>query len=136
MTVLQAIIKWLKTFSPENMKYIDTDVMHADVDYALTKEPTKNVKKFISGTEIHTEHYQIRARLPSQTNTECIENNEWLESLTKWIEKNNKEKNFPELLDTVQEVGISSSFYLGTTDTSEALYQMTIYIKYMRKGET
>lgn len=56
MTVSEAIIQWLKQFAPEKMRQIDTDRMHGDVDFALVKEPTINVKKYISGTEVHTEY--------------------------------------------------------------------------------
>ena len=56
MTVSKAIIEWLKEFNPEEyqkMHNISTDLMQHDVDYVLVKEPVKNVKKFISGTQVH-----------------------------------------------------------------------------------
>lgn len=44
MMVSQSIIKWLKEFSPDDMKHIDTDRMHGNVNYMLVKEPITNVK--------------------------------------------------------------------------------------------
>jgi len=138
MTVSEAIIAWLKTFNPEEywkMKQIDTDFMHGNVDYALVKEPITNVKKFISGTEIHTDHYQICARLPAQTNTDAVDNGAWFEALTEWISEQNRNKVFPELQGFIaQQIGVSTSFSAGKNGAGEALYTMTIFIKYMKKG--
>ena len=139
MTVSQAIIKWLKTFKPENlphMQQIDTDLMHGDVDYALVKEPVTNVRHFITGTEMHKDHYQIRARLASQTNSDCEDNGEWLEALTEWIGQKNRVGEYPELeRATVKRIGVSTPFHMGSNGQGESLYQMTIYIEYMKEGE-
>lgn len=139
MTVSGAIIAWLKTFNPEEywkMEHIDTDFMHGNVDYALMKEPTVNVKKFISGTEIRTEHYQICARLPAQSDDEAVDNGAWMEALTEWISEQNREKKFPDLPDvTVQQIGVSTPYAAGKNAVGEALYKLTIFVKYMKKGE-
>ena len=77
MTVSESIIKWLKIFNPEEywkMKHIDTDLMHGDVDYAVVKEPVRNIKTYLSGKKVITEHYMIAARLPNITNDDCIDN--------------------------------------------------------------
>lgn len=139
MTVSQAIIQWLKTFKPEelpHMKQIDTDLLHGNVDYALAKAPIVNVRHFIDGTEIHKEHYQIMARLASQTNADCVDNGEWLEALTEWIESKNRAREFPALESvTVKRIGISTPFHMGSAGQGVSLYQMTIYIEYVKKGE-
>lgn len=138
MTVSEAIIKWLKEFNPEEywkMKRINTDIMHGDVDYALVKEPVRNVKNYISGTKIITEHYQLRARLECCTNNDSVDNGAWMEALTKWIEERNEQKIFPDLQsDMVQEIGIASPFYMGRNEENKAIYHLTIFIRYMKKG--
>lgn len=139
MTVSEAIIKWLKQFNPAeywNMDKINTDLMNNDVDYALVKEPVQQVKQFISGTKIVTEHYQFRARLDSINDNDSVDNGAWLEALTKWINQNDQEKNYPKLdAGDVQEIGISSPFYMGKSEDKKAIYQLTIFIRYMTKGE-
>ena len=99
MTVSQSIIRWLKQFKPEEysgMKNINTDLQGADAcTYVLYKEPIQNVKRYISGRSVHTDHYSIRARLSSQTNSDRIENGAWGELLTDWIEERNKNEDFP-----------------------------------------
>ena len=137
MTVSEAIIKWLKEFNPDEywkMKKIDTDLMHNDVDYALVKEPVKNVRTYVSGMNVITEHYQFRARLDSINDNDSVENSAFMESLTGWIEKRNWNKDFPSLqCATVQEIGVSTPFYLGASNDKKAIYQLTIFIRYIKK---
>ena len=139
MTVSQAIIQWLKTFVPEDerkIKHIDTDLMHGDVNYSLVKEPTAEIKKYINGPEIHKEYYQIRARLNSLTNADCVDNGAYMEALTAWVDEQNRTKNFPDLSDpgiTVRSISVSSPFYLGATQDNKAVYMMTIRIEYVKK---
>lgn len=138
MTVSEAIIKWLKTFNPEEywkMKQVDTELQSANVDsYSLVKEPVRNVKNYVSGKKIITDHYMLQARLSSQTNTERIDNNGFGEALEEWVSEQNETKNFPHIPDaTVQSVSVTTPFYLGLTDTNNSIYQLTVAIKYEKE---
>ena len=95
MTVSQAIIKWLLSFNSEygNMSGIDTDIIKGTAaSYALVKEPVQNKKKDILGNVTYTDHYQLAARLDSQTNSDRIDNVAFLEALTEWIREKDKAK--------------------------------------------
>lgn len=137
MTVSEAIIRWLKEFNPDEyqkMQRINTDLMHNDVDYALVKEPVQNVRSYVSGMKVITEHYQFRARLDSINDNDSMDNSAFMESLTGWIEKRNWNKDFPSLqCGTVQEIGVSTPFYLGASNDKKAIYQLTIFICYIKK---
>lgn len=137
MTVSEAIISWLKEFNPDEyrkMQRINTDLMHNDVDYALVKEPVQNVRSYVSGMKVITEHYQFRARLDSINDNDSVENSAFMEALTCWIEKRNWNKDFPLLqCGTVQEIGVSTPFYLGASNDKKAIYQLTIFIRYIKK---
>lgn len=138
MTVSEAIIKWLKTFEPEaysRMKSIDTDIQSARVDsYSLVKEPVRNVKTYLSGKKVCTDHYMIRARLASQENRERIENNGYGEALERWVEEQNRIENYPVLENAVvKQIDVTTPFYMGRTETNNSVYQMTIAIKYEKE---
>lgn len=137
MTVSDAVIQWLKEFNLEEywrMNNINTDVMHSDVDYVLVKEPIQNVKKYISGTQIITEHYQLRARLDSVSDSDSIDNTAWLQALTDWIERKNRVKAYPEITaGEVQEIGIATPFFMGVSEEKKAIYQLTIFIRYRKE---
>ena len=136
MTVSQSVIEWLMLFDVEKLKSINTDIRPAKVNsYALIKEPVVNVKKFISGTQIVTEHYVLMALLDSQENADRKENSEFGEQLEQWISDKCKNKEFPEIDSAkVESVEVTTPFYLGSDEsTNESMYQLSISIKY-RKG--
>ncbi len=137
MTVSEAIIKWLKLFNPTEywkMKHIDTDLMHGDIDYALIKEPVRNVKTYLSGTKVITEHYMLAARLPTNTNTNCMDNTGFGEALEQWVGEQTCNKVFPDIPDAkVQKVEVTTPFYKGRTETNNSIYQMTVGITYVKE---
>ncbi len=140
MTVSGAIIRWLKTFDPEEywkMKQVDTDIQSAKVDsYSLVKEPVRNVKTYVSGRKVITDHYMIQARLSSQTNADRIENSGFGEALEDWVSEQGKKKNFPKILDAVvQAISVTTPFYLGKVDTNNSIYQLTVAIKYEKEKQ-
>lgn len=138
MTVAEAIIKWLKSFNPEDywkMKHIDTDLMHGDVDYALVKEPVRNVKTYLSGKKVVTDHYMIEARLPNNSNDDCMDNNGFGSALEAWIEQQNIDKNLPAVEGaTTQRVSVTTPFCVGKTATNNSIYQMTVGITYVKEN--
>ena len=138
MTVSQAIIKWLLSFNSEygNMSGIDTDIIKGTAaSYALVKEPVQNKKKDILGNVTYTDHYQLAARLDSQTNSDRIDNVAFLEALTEWILEKDKAKDYPVIEGTVEKIEVTTPFYLGKTDGDNSIYQLTIAIKYSKKGD-
>ena len=138
MTVSDAIIKWLKSFSSEeyyNLKHIDTDLMHGDVDYAVIKEPVRNVKTYLSGKKIITEHYMIAARLPSTTNDDCVDNNGFGSALEEWVEKKNSNRDLPVIDGAItQKVTVTTPFCISKTETNNSIYQMTVGITYVKEN--
>ena len=138
MTVSEAVIKWLKSFNPAEywkMGKIDTDIQSAEVEtYSVVKEPVRNIKSYISGRKIITDHYMIQARLASQTNTDRIDNNGFGEALEDWVSQQNKNKNFPVITDAaVTQVSVTNPFCIGSTAKGNSIYQMTVSIKYEKE---
>lgn len=138
MTVSEAIIKWLKEFNPSEywkMKKIDTEQQSAHVDsYSLVREPVQNVKSYISGRKIYTDHYTIQARLSSSTPEDRIDNNGFGEALENWVRKKDSLEEYPELTDAVvKSIDVTTPFYVGRTDNNSFVYQMTIAIEYEKE---
>lgn len=131
MTVSEALIDWLTGYDSSD---IDTDLLGASTtSYALTKEPTINIKRYLSGRTERTEYYQFTARLDSQLNEERKLNSEWLENLEKWIEEQKTNNKMPTIeRATVRDVFISTGYYLGQNAEDNSVYSLTIGIKYTR----
>ena len=136
MTVSESIISWLKTFDSKKLKKIDTDIQSTDnYSYSLVKEPVQNIKSFLSGKKVYTDHYMIQARLPSQYDTDRINNNGFGEELESWVREQDTKGNYPAIEGAkVTEIGITTPFYIGKTDTNNSVYQMTIAIKYEKES--
>ena len=131
MTVSEAVINWLMTFEPgkcSKMKNIHTDMQPAEVDaYSLVKEPIQNVKTFVTGKKVFTDHYMIRARLSSYEDAEMLE---------EWVREQDRNKNFPQIAGyNVKYIRTTTPFHVGRTENNNSLYQMTISIQYMKEGE-
>lgn len=135
MTVSESIIKWLHEFDLEEygrLKQINTDIQGATVDtYALVKEPIKNVKTYLSGRKEITEHYAITARLASREDRERVHNMGFGEALEEWVTDQNTAEHYPEIPGArVKKISVTTPFFLGTTQTNDSVYQMTVQIKY------
>lgn len=139
MTVSESIIKWLHGFDMEEygrLKQIDTDIQGAMVDsYALIKEPVRNVKSYLSGRKEITEHYTITARLASRENRERVHNIGFGEALEEWVAEQNAAERYPEIPEArVKKISVTTPFFLGTTQTNDSIYQMTVQIKYEKEN--
>ena len=138
MTVSESIISWLREFNPEEywrMKKIDTELQSSHIEsYSLVREPVQNVKKYISGKSIYTDHYTIQARLSGNTDTERVENNGFGEALENWVYENNRQGLFPALEDAVvKNIAVTTPFYVWRTDNSSFVYKLTIAKKYEKE---
>lgn len=138
MTVSESIINWLYGFNSEefwSMPKIDTDLQGAKVDsFSLIKEPVQNVKSYVSGRKVYTEHYMIRARLSSNLDIERIENLGFGEVLEEYVKAKNLAEEYPNIPDAkVRSIGVTTPFYLGVTENNNSIYQMTIAIQYEKE---
>ena len=138
MTVAESIINWLYGFNSEeywNMPKIDTDLQGAKVDsFSLVREPIQNVKSYLSGKKVYTEHYMVRARLSTCLDIERVENLGFGEALEKYVRTKNLVEKYPDIPDAnVHSIEVSTPFYLGVAEDNNSIYQMTIAIKYEKE---
>lgn len=131
MTISESLINWLLQYDTD-VDGIDTDIISASTtSYALSKEPIINTKRYLSGAVQKTEYYQFTARLDSQTNADRKDNTAWLEGLERWIEEQKKLGNVPQVgSKSVIDVVITSGFYMGQNAEDDAIYSLTIAVKY------
>lgn len=137
MTVSQALIKWLYGYGNiEINERIETDILASQtMAYALYKEPTATVESFIDGSQMRTEYYTFLARRNTQVESERQDNNAFLEELEDWIDEQNISGNLPQLSGNKfsEDVSVSSGLYLYTNNDSQAIYALTIAIKFRKE---
>jgi len=136
MTVSEPIINWLKSFGDRKMKKIDTDMQSPDeYTYSLVKEPIRNVKAYISGRKVYTEHYTLQARLPSYYEPDRVDNHGFGEALENWVAEQDAKEAYPAIENAkVKGIDVTTPFYVGETTEHNSVYQMTIAIKYEKEN--
>ncbi len=135
MTVSESVIRWLKGFDADRLATVSTDMQTAEVkSYSLIKEPQQNVQHFLSGRKIVTDYFTLMARLSNRTDAARVGNSGFGEALEKWIDAQNRAGKYPVVEDAVvQEISVTTPFYVGQTQEHENLYQLTIAIRYMKE---
>lgn len=131
MTISSALKEWLSKY--DGFELIDTDRLEATPEsYGLYKQPTIEEIKYVDGTALRTEFYYFLARENSQLESYRKENHDVLESFERWIENQVEAGNVPKIKN-FDEVGITNSFYLQEEDDEESIYQLGIYVTFLKE---
>ena len=137
MTVSKALIQWLYGYGNIRIdERIETDVLAQQaISYALYKEPNAIVDAYIDGSQMRTEYYTFLARRNTQIESERQDNNAFLEELENWIDEKNLNGELPQLDGNryCEDVSVSSGLYLYTNEDNQAVYALTIQIKYRKE---
>ncbi len=135
MSKTQNIIDWFTECElVDNVIEFDVNQLAAKDDAAgLYKQPAVTREKLIDGSEIVTENYYLLFRRAAQLKADRVSNDDFLEQVEDWLIKQEFAENYPDIGYPVYEIGISNSFYMLERDTNEAIYQLSISIKYERR---
>lgn len=132
MTISKAIQTWLSNY--DRLQFVETDRLEADPEsYGLYKQPTFEEIAYIDGSALRTDYYYFVARENAQLQQDREENHSFLEALEEWIESEVEAGNPPKIIG-FEEIGIANSFYLQDESEEEAVYQIGIYVTYLRRN--
>ena len=77
----------------------------------------------------------IQARLSSSDDLDRVDNLDFGDRLEEYVREKNRAEDFPNIPDaTVNEIEITTPFYLGAVDNNSSVYQMTIAIEYEKEN--
>lgn len=136
MTIAKCLSEWLKSIL--DIVNISTEQIGADIDsYGLYRSPDRNTESYIDDSYAITEYYQFFAKQSSQTESERLDNDEWLEYVTYTIDDKSYCEDFPALDKDRVCIGIelTGQPYSLESASDETIFAMTIKIKYLRKRE-
>lgn len=137
MTVSEAIKQWLYGFPKITIdERIETELLGSQaVSYAISRTPQNVIETYVDGSQQRTEYYMLFARQSTQLEAERVSNDKLLEELESWIEEKNLNGEYPTIDEKriVDEIGISSSFYIYSQEEEESIYSLTIMIKYRKE---
>ncbi len=139
MTVSKALINWLYGFGDIAIdEEISTEQLAAQAEaYGLYKDQQTSIHCYVDGTRDVTAYYLLLARQPAQAERQRQDAQAWLEGLERWVRQKSMAGELPELQHgrECQRVGVSGSFTMQDASTGDAVYQLTLEINYIDKGE-
>lgn len=132
MTISDALKAWLSKYP--GLEIVETDRLSANPESCgLYKQPTVEEVKYIDGSSLRTDFYYFLARENAQQEIDRRENYDFLEKLEEWIDLQLAKENAPKI-EGFEDVGIANSFYLQDETEEEAVYQIGIYVTYLRRN--
>lgn len=134
VTNSEKIKTWLKSCNLVTVEDVDTDRLEAQVEsLGIYKQAQRDVTEFVDGSKIVSEYYYFLARRSAQLEAERISSHEFLALVEDWVEEQDRFGNRPNV-EGIEEVFIANGFYMIDAETDESVYQISIGIKYQRKG--
>lgn len=137
MSVLESVIQWLY----KNPQFTLDDTVQTEQleqqagSYSASRTPDRVVTPFIGGKLLIEDYFTINGRRFFQEETKRLSNDEFFEQFEDWVRQKNKERDYPTLGEGmhVDDIYISSPFYVFETSEEEAIYTFTIYVKYRKE---
>jgi len=128
------IIEWF-SMCPYVMGVEDFDVNQLpprSLVAGLFKQPAITKEKLIDGGEIVTENYYLLFRKAAQLKEDRINNDDFLEDVENWVFDKDFAEEYPDIGYSVFSIESTNAFYMLERDSEDAVYQLTLSIKYER----
>lgn len=105
--------------------------------YGLFKSPGRDKKEYTDASYEVTEYYQLFARQTALSEQERKANDEWMENLTYWVDDYPLRYAYPELDKgrRILDISVTGTPCPMEAGDREALYQISLSIKYLRERE-
>ena len=132
MSKVQGIAEWLEGSGLVEDMHVDIDHLGLQGKASIYQQTSADRAKFIDGTELVTETYYVLFKRSALVRTERISNNDYLEKVENWILEQEQMKHYPDIGYEVHEVDSTNAFYMTEQTRNDAIYQLTLSIKYIR----
>ena len=139
MTVIESIRNWLKEY-PGLSGRLDVDFLPEDADtYSLDTVPCdETIKRYIDGSAKKQYQFAVSSRrFYDQNIAQNIDNLEFFEDLTKWVESRVKARELPKMESgkTALKIVVTSNAYpFVVTEDGKARYQIQLRLEYYKEA--
>ena len=139
MKVIEAIRDYISNCPALETFNVNINYLEDDFDsYSIEETPCDPiVKKYIDGSLKKQCQFVFTSKEPYSADViGNIDNSNFYEEFSNWIETNNKEGIFPLLEEGLEptQIKVISSPYVITTDEDKAIYQIQLNLIYLMKG--
>lgn len=138
MTVMQCVREWLRSYDGLSGR-LDVDFLDDDADtYSVDTIPCEEIiKRYRDGSVCKQFQFAVSSRRFYDQNIEQnLENLEFFEGLTRWIEGKAFARELPEMDNnrTAQKIVVTSTAYpFVVTEDGKARYQLQMRLEYYQK---
>ena len=135
MSKIKGIIEWFETCPlVETAGYVDVNQLNPEAEaLGMYKQPAVTVQELADGSKLITENYYLLFRRAAQLKEERFDNEDYLDAVEDWFEKQLYAENYPQIGFRVHDMAMSNALYMLERDSEEAVYQLTISIQYERE---
>ena len=139
MKVIEAIRDYISNCPALETFNINVNYLEDDYDsFSIEETPCDPVvKRYIDGSMKKQCQFVFTSKEPYSADVICnIDNSNFYEEFSNWIETNNKEGIFPLLEEGLEptQIKVISSPYVITADEDKAIYQVQMNLIYLKKG--
>lgn len=133
MTISKYIVEFLELF--EDIKIDTNHIKDGSDHYGLFKSPARDKQDKINGSATITEYYQFFAFQDSMSEDERLEDDEWLEKLTYWVDDFSTNYEYPEIDGSrkVTDISVTGSPTPFIDNDNGITYQIALSITYERE---
>ena len=123
----------LKEFIEVNVDYLSDKVTAYSVNEGVSYNPV--LEKDILGNEYCQFQFSFDAKLYwNEEVANNIDNSKFFESFREWLNKNNKQKIFPQIKGIeIESISAITNGYLFATNADEAIYRISCIMKYFKE---
>lgn len=139
MKVIEAIRDYISNCPALETFNINVNYLEDDYDsFSIEETPCDPVvKRYIDGSMKKQCQFVFTSKEPYSSDViGNIDNSNFYEEFSNWIETNNKEGIFPPLEEGLEptQIKVISSPYVITTEEDRAVYQIALNLIYLKKG--
>lgn len=139
MKVIEAIKEYINNCPALKEYNVNVNYLEDDFDsFSIEETPCNPVlKRYIDGSSKRQCQFVFTSKEPYSSDVICnIDNSNFYEEFSNWIETNNKEGIFPLLEEGLEptQIKVISSPYVITADEDKAIYQVQMNLIYLKKG--
>ena len=135
MSKIKGIVEWFETCPlVEEAGYMDVNQLDPETKaLGIYKQPAVTVEELMDGSKLITENYYILFRRAEQLKEDRFDNEDYLDEVEDWFEKQLYQENYPDIGFRVHDIAMSNAFYMLERDSEDAVYQLMISIQYERE---
>lgn len=118
-----------------NVNYLDASPMCFSIEETPNTPVTKT---YLDGSTIREKNWVLASTQDYSPDVlQQLANSGFWEKFSDWVEKQNKQHNFPQMTEgrIAKKVEVSTTHYLYQADTNTARYQLQMRLTYFQKGE-